>query len=45
MPVCRAARDLTFTLEVHMSDEEGISRTTLEITIKERVRQARTRVE
>jgi len=45
MPVCRAARALTFTLEVQMSDEEGISRATLEIAIKEGVRHARTRIE
>lgn len=44
MPINRAVGDFTFTLEVQISAEEGISPATLENTIKETVRQIGARV-
>ena len=44
MPLIRAVGDFTFTLEVQVSDEEGISQTTLENTIKETIRQIGARI-
>ena len=39
MPISRAVGDFTFTIAIDVSDEEGISRATIENTIKETVRQ------
>jgi len=39
MPISRAVGDFRFTLELDVSDKEGIARETLENTIKETVRQ------
>jgi hypothetical protein len=39
MPISRAVGDFTFTIEIDVSDAEGISRATLENTILETVRQ------
>jgi hypothetical protein len=44
MPISRAVGDFTFTIEIDVSDEEGIARATLENTIKETVRQIGGRV-
>jgi len=44
MPITQAVGDFTFTLEVQVSDEEGISQATLENTVKETIRQIGARI-
>jgi hypothetical protein len=44
MPISRAVGDFDFTIEIDVSDEEGIARATVENTIKETVRQIGGRV-